>query len=273
MYQIITIIQSTPPILWKTGEHMLSFIGLGLYDGEDISLKGLKKIKEADHIFLEGYTSRLMGIKICEMEDQYGKTVTALGREDVEQHPDTILEYARVGPVVFLTGGDPMVSTTHADLRIRAAERGIQTEIIHASSIISAVCGLSGLQNYRFGKSCSVPYPTENWFPLTPYETISANLALNLHTLVYLDIQSDRYMSVPEAVRLIVEMAEKKGKPVPTLFIGIARAGSDNPTVIAGDADTLINADFGPPLHVLLVPADLHPIEEDYIRTFAGYHD
>ncbi len=148
---------------------MLSFVGLGLYDGgEDISLKGLRKIREADHIFLEGYTSRLMGIKICEMEDQYGKTVTVLGREDVEQHPDTVLEYAKEGPVVFLTGGgDPMVSTTHADLRIRAAERGgIKTEIIHCSSIISAVCGLSGgLQNYRFGKSCSVPFPAKNWFP------------------------------------------------------------------------------------------------------------
>lgn len=252
---------------------MLSFVGLGLYDGEDISLKGLRKIQEADHVFLEGYTSRLMGIKICEMEDQYGKTVTVLGREDVEQHPDKILEYAKEGPVVFLTGGDPMVSTTHADIRIRAAERGIKTEIIHASSIISAVCGLSGLQNYRFGKSCSVPFPAENWFPITPFETISANLGLNLHTLVYLDIQSERYMSVSEAISLISVMAEKKNEKMPELFIGIARAGSENPTVIAGNAETLAHADFGPPLHVLIVPAALHPIEEDYIRTFAGYHD
>ncbi len=81
-------------------------------------------------------------------------------------------------------------------------------------------------------------------------------------------------MSVSEAVNLISEMAEKKNEPMPKLFIGIARAGSENPTVIAGDAETLVNADFGPPLHVLIVPAKLHPpIEEDYIRTFAGYHD
>ncbi len=252
---------------------MLSFVGLGLYDGEDISLKGLRKIKEADHVFLEGYTSSLMGIKICELEDQYGKTVTVLGREDVEQHPDTVLAYAKEGLVVFLTGGDPMVSTTHADLRIRAAQEGVKTEIIHSSSILSAVCGLSGLQNYRFGKSCSVPFPAENWFPVTPFETISANLALDLHTLVYLDIQAEKYMTIAEALSLITAMADKKNASLPGLFVGIARAGSEHPTVIAGDAETLAKADFGMPLHVLIVPASLHPIEEDYLRTFAGYHD
>ena len=189
---------------------MLSFIGLGLFDGEDISLKGLKKIQSADHVFLEGYTSRLMGIKICEMEDLYGKTVIVLGREDVEQHPDTILEYARDSDVAFLTGGDPMVSTTHADLRIRAAERGIRTEIIHGSSISSAACGLCGLQNYRFGKSCSIPFPSKGWFPTAPLDTILSNQSLNLHTLVYLDIQQERYMTVPQAIELIEEMAEKE---------------------------------------------------------------
>lgn len=80
-------------------------------------------------------------------------------------------------------------------------------------------------------------------------------------------------MSVSEAIGLISVMAKKKNEPLPELFIGIARAGSENPTVIAGNAETLLNADFGPPLHVLIVPATLHPIEEDYIRTFAGYHD
>ncbi len=40
---------------------MLTFIGLGLYDKRDISEKGLYLIRNADHVFLEGYTSRLMG--------------------------------------------------------------------------------------------------------------------------------------------------------------------------------------------------------------------
>jgi diphthine synthase len=249
---------------------MLSFIGLGLFDGEDISIKGLKKIQAADHVFLEGYTSRLMGIKICEMEDLYGKSVIVLGREDVEQHPDTILEYARDSDVAFLTGGDPMVSTTHADLRCRAAERNIPTEIIHGSSISSAVCGLSGLQNYRFGKSCSVPFPAKGWFPTAPLDTILSNQSLNLHTLVYLDIQQERYMTVPQAIELIEEMAEKQHKEPPRLCVGIARAGSKTPHIRAGDAETLKGHDFGDPLHVLVIPAQLHLIEEEYLTAFAG---
>ncbi len=127
----------------------------------------------------------------------YGKPVHLLGREDVEQHPDEILNKAERENVVFLCAGDPMVSTTHADLRMRAASRGIKTAIIHAASISSAVCGLSGLQNYRFGKSCSVPFPQKNWFPTTSIDVIAQNLSLRLHTLVYLDIQDDTVYDSP----------------------------------------------------------------------------
>ncbi len=141
-----------------------------------------------------------MGTSYEELRRYYGKPVHLLGREDVEQHPEELLTKAESADVVFLCAGDPMVSTTHADLRMRAAARGIKTAIIHAASISSAVCGLSGLQNYRFGKSCSVPFPQKNWFPTTSIDVIAQNLSLRLHTLVYLDIQDERYMTVQEAI-------------------------------------------------------------------------
>ncbi len=178
---------------------LLTFIGLGLYDKTDVSEKGLTAIRDADHVFLETYTSRLMGTSHEELQGHYGKPVNLLGREDVEIHPENILAKAEHEQVVFLCAGDPMVSTTHADLRMRAALRGIKTAIIHAASISSAVCGLSGLQNYRFGKSCSVPFPQKNWFPKTSIDVIAQNLSLRLHTLVYLDIQDDRYMTGPRS--------------------------------------------------------------------------
>lgn len=146
---------------------MLTFVGLGLYDLGDISLKGLECIRDADTVYLEAYTSRLMGTGIAEMEALFGKEIRVLGREDVEQDPQDIIEDAVRGRVAFLTAGDPMVSTTHADLRMRAAAAGVATSIIHASSISSAAPGLSGLQNYRFGKSCSIPFPAKGWFPTT----------------------------------------------------------------------------------------------------------
>jgi diphthine synthase len=248
---------------------MLTFVGLGLYDKTDVSEKGLACIRSADYVYLECYTSLLMGTTIEELGNYYGKPVHPLFRQDVEQSPEPMLERAEKWNVVFLCAGDPMVSTTHADLRMRAAERGIRTAIIHAASIASAVCGISGLQNYRFGKSCSVPFPQKNWSPITPIEVIAQNLTLRLHTLVYLDIQNERYMTVSEAVTLLEKMAEKKGCRVP-LYVGIARAGSDEPVVIAGSPEKILAADFGPPLHILIVPAELHDMEREYLETFAG---
>jgi diphthine synthase len=251
------------------GVPVLTFVGLGLYDKTDVSEKGLACIRNADHVFLECYTSLLMGTTIEEMGNYYGKQIHPLFREDVEQHPEAMLEKAETGNVVFLCAGDPMVSTTHADLRMRAAKRGIKTAIIHAASIASAVCGVSGLQNYRFGKSCSVPFPQKNWSPTTSIEVIAQNLSLRLHTLVYLDIQDERYMTVPEAVALLEDMAEKKGCRIP-LYVGIARAGSAEPVIIAGPAERVRTGDFGPPLHILIVPAELHEMEREYLEMFAG---
>jgi diphthine synthase len=210
-----------------------------------------------------------MGASYEELKRHYGKPVCLLGREEIEQHPDELLSKAVSKNVVFLCGGDPMVSTTHADLRMRAASRGIKTAIIHAASISSAVCGLSGLQNYRFGKSCSLPFPQKNWFPTTSIDVIAQNLLLRLHTLVYLDIQDKRYMTVPEAIVLLEQMAEEKKMHIP-LYVGIARAGSDDPLVRAGSADTLKSVNFGPPLHILIVPAELHDMERSYLEMFAG---
>jgi diphthine synthase len=258
------------PVDFRKGRGtMLTFIGLGLYDKTDISEKGLNTIRNADHIFLEIYTSRLMGTSYAELQEYYGKTVSLLGRSDVEQHPEELLRRAESENVVFLCAGDPMVSTTHTDLRMRAAARGIKTAIIHAASISSAVCGLSGLQNYRFGKSCSLPFPQKNWFPTTSIDVIMQNLSLRLHTLVYLDIQEERYMTVPEAVVLLEQMAAEKKIALP-LYVGIARAGSDEPVVRAGPAAALRSIDFGPPLHILIVPAELHDMEQSYLEMFAG---
>ncbi len=248
---------------------MLTFVGLGLYDKEDVSEKGLARIRNSDDIFLECYTSHLMGTTIRDLEKYYGKPVHPLYRADVEQHPEEILDCAAQGNVVFLCAGDPMVSTTHADLRMRAGKRGIQTDIIHAASIASAICGLSGLQNYRFGKACSVPFPQKNWFPTSPIDVIAENLKHNLHTLVYLDIQDDRYMTVNEAVEILEMLARKKEIEIP-LYVGIARAGSGAPVVRAGTAKEISAGEFGPPLHILIVPAELHDMEREYLEMFAG---
>jgi diphthine synthase len=241
---------------------MLSFVGLGLFDEKDVSLKGLKAIRQADEVYVEFYTSRLMGTDQATMEALYGRPLTVLGRDK---------------DVVFLTGGDTMVSTTHVDLRLRAHRLGIPVRLIHGSSIVSAVCGLSGLQNYRFGRAATVPYPYTSSrgntvISETPFDTVLQNLEMDLHTLVFLDIDLEKgYMTVREAVRLLLEVDGRRGGLLAgRLGVGIARAGSPAPVVKADYLPELGNYDFGEPLHILVIPASLHFVEAEALAELAG---
>jgi diphthamide biosynthesis methyltransferase len=64
-------------------------------------------------------------------------------------------------------------------------------------------------------------------------------------------------------------MAKIQKVGLPALMVGVARAGSSVPRIIAGSPDMLQSLDFGPPLHILVVPADLHPVEAEYLERFA----
>ena len=248
---------------------MLWFVGLGLWDLEDVSLRGRRVIGEADRVFLEGYTSRLGGTTVEAMETAWGRPVTVLGREGVENEPEAVLEAARTGTAVFLVPGDPMVSTTHVDLRLRAHALGIETRVVHGASIATAAPGLAGLQNYRFGPATSLPFSHGSWRPTSPAAAVRENLERGLHTLVYLDIQPGRCMLIPEALDLLEAGAADLGFEVP-LYVGCARAGSPDPVVAAGTADRLRKVDFGEPLHVVIVPGELHVMEREYLEAFAG---
>lgn len=255
---------------------MLTFIGLGLYDEKDITVKGLEAVKRADIVYAEFYTSHLMGTTVGKMEEFYGKRITVLTREDIEQTPSW-LSRAKEENVVLLSGGDAMVATTHIDLRLRAADMGIGTAVIHAPSISSAVSGLCGLQNYRFGKSTTIPFPYtrrgKTIISEAPYDTIKMNKRNDLHTLVFLDINSERgFMEIKDAVPVLLEMEERRGEGVlaDTLAIGVARAGSGSPSVHADYIGKLKDYDFGAPLHTLVIPAGLHFIEAEALVKLCG---
>ena len=97
----------------------LVFVGLGLYDETDISLKGLQEIKQCDEVFAEFYTTKLGQFDQKAFEKFIGKKIEVLSREETEKG-DRIIDAATQNHVVFLTGGDPMIATTHVDLRLRA---------------------------------------------------------------------------------------------------------------------------------------------------------
>ena len=252
---------------------MLTFVGLGLYDETDVSLKGLEAIRDADVVYAEFYTSRLMGTSLEKMGQLYGKRIVVLSREDVEQRPkESVLKDAADRRVVFLTGGDAMVATTHVDLRLRAKKLGIETRIVNGASVQSAVCGLTGLQNYRFGKAATIAFPYKGNVSETPYDTLKINKTNDLHTLLFLDIDREKgFMTVNQGIDLLLEVERRRreGLVAGALCIGIARAGSPCPCVRAGKIEALRSFDFGGPLHIMVVPAGLHFIEEEALQAFA----
>jgi len=255
---------------------MLTFVGLGLYDEKDVSVKGLETIREADLVYAEFYTSRLVGVSLDDLSEFYGKEVRLLSREEVEVDPQGWMSEARDKKVAFLVGGDPMISTTHLDLRLRALRMGIETHIIHSSSIVTAVSGLTGLQNYRFGRSTSIPYPYvaggKRIVATSPYEVVVDNLERDLHTLLFLDIQPDRLMTSSEGAALLLEMETINGgdRLAAALGVGVARAGSEDAKVLADWLPRLAEHDFGGPLHILVVPARLHFMEAEALVALAG---
>jgi diphthine synthase len=254
---------------------MLTFVGLGLYDEHSITVQGREAIADADRVFAEFYTSRLVGATVADLEAYHDVDVEVRDRPGVEQHPDDILEAARSGDAVFLTAGDTMISTTHVDLRLRAIDRGIETRVVHGTTAQTAASSLTGLQNYRFGKATTLPFESSHGgsgVPDSVIETIEANRERGLHTLVFLDITVDAereaYMTAAEAAHLLADHWDGDA-----LGVAIARAGSPDPGLWADRLASLATMEFGAPLHMLVLPAELHYLERDALATLASGPD
>jgi diphthine synthase len=252
----------------------LVFIGLGLNDEQGITIKGLEEIKSADSVFMENYTSHMPDFSLERFEALCGKNVRLVNRQTLEdENGKTILEAAKKGKTVFLVPGDPFIATTHVTLRIDAEKQGIKTRIIHGISIISAIVSLSGLHNYKFGKTVTVPF-SEN-FSETPYQVIAQNKQIGLHTLCLLDLKANenQYLSINQALKMLIEVEQERKLGVftpDTVAVGIARAGNSNPTLKAGFVKDLENFDFGKPPYSLIIPGELHFMEVEALMAFGG---
>lgn len=251
----------------------LVFVGLGLHDEKGITLRGLEEARSADTVFAEFYTSALLGTRIAAVEALVGKAVLRLTREQVETGT-VILEAARDRRVTFLVAGDPMVATTHVDLRLRAAAAGIPTRIVHGVSIQGAAAGALGLQAYKFGRTTTVPFPSPGFHPTSPLDPIRENRRAGLHTLVLLDLREDgTFLGPKEAIASLLDMAKAVSAQEfgpDTLVCVLSQVGSPDVRIVSGAARDIAARDVGPPLHCLVVPGSLHFLEKDALVAFAG---
>ena len=248
----------------------LYLIGIGLNDEKDVSAKGLEAIRGCDEVYLENYTS-LINCSIERLEKYYGRKIRVVDRKFVEQ-TDALTESAKRGNAALLVIGDPFGATTHVDLMLRCKKEGVRFRIINNASILTAV-GITGLQIYKFGKTTSIPYPDKNFRPETSYEVINQNKILGLHTLVLLDLKPelDRFMSIRESIEILLEIESRRKQKVfgpETFCVGAARIGSSDFSVMPGSASELLKHDFGREPHSLIVPGELHFVEEEALETW-----
>ena len=249
------------------------FVGLGLCDEMGISLRGLEEVKTADKAFIELYTNLMPEFSIRSFERISGKELYVVSRKELEEeNGEAVLGVAESGKAVLLVPGDPFIATTHVALRIHAEKLGIETRIVHGASILSAVIGLSGLHNYKFGKSVTIPFSETSE---TPYEVVAQNKRFGLHTFCLLDVKVEEstYMKVPEALKFLLRIEDKRKEEIltkDTVVVGVARAGSSHPTVKAGFLKDLLDYDFGDPPHSMVLPGSLHFMEAEALIVLAG---
>jgi diphthine synthase len=246
----------------------LVFIGLGLHDEEGLSIRGQREAKSCDFLFAEFYTAVMPGLGTDGLERLVGKQVQVISRNEVEEKPERIiLSKSKTNKVGFLVPGDPMVATTHVDLRIRAEKAGIKTRVIHAASVVAAAAGVTGLQSYKFGRTVTIPVSSQDQFPETITTNIKANSEAGLHTLVLLeiDVENNRHVTIPEALKAIVSTVGSG-----TLVVGIARLESPDMIVKAGTVTDLAKTEFGEPPYALIIPGRLHFMESEALELFCG---
>ena len=249
----------------------VAFIGLGLNDEKGITLQGLEEARRADAAFVEFYTNIMPGLDLSRLERLIGKKVRVLNRSQLENEMGRELEEsAKRGSVAFLVPGDPMVATTHISLRLELAKSGINTRIIHSSSITSAICGATGLQSYKFGKTTTIPYDPP--LPASVLETIRENRSRGLHSLLLLDVRSGPggQLTIPEALARILSA---DGDLKKFLVVGVARVGALDEKVKAGSLLVLTRESFGSPSQSIIIPGRLHFMEAEALKILAGAQD
>jgi diphthine synthase len=242
---------------------MLYLIGTGLYYLNDLPLRAVDELRECDEILLERYTN-LNDISFLErLEKEIGKKIEVVGREIMESN--IILDKASKEKLAVLIPGDPLAATTHFSLIQECKAKNIQIQVIHSSSIFSAV-GETGLSLYKFGGTTSIPIYSEHFHPESFFNIIEKNIKCGYHSLVLLEVRNrEEFVSPAKAVEILKKIENKKEIKIIDWknVIVISRIGSiDQRMININDID--LNS-LEPPCS-LVIPGELSENEKEALK-------
>jgi len=251
----------------------LAFVGLGLGDERGLSDRAREVLAASDVVFAEEYTAVAPPGTLDRLAKEIGRPVERLDRPLLESEGPILAALAAHPRVALLVVGDPFAATTHIALRLGAEHAGHTWTYYPNASILTAAAGFLGLMHYRFGRTVSLPLPTENFTPTSPLEQIAANRTRDLHTLVLLDLRPEegRFLTAGQALSVMRERDPNGALLADTDRVAVvARVGRPDARAWVGTFAGLRSVDFGPPMHALVVLAPtLHFEEEEAVRRYA----
>ncbi len=242
---------------------MLYLIGLGIGSEKDISLKGLEACEKAKEVYAELYTASWPG-DFRKLEKMIGKKITIIQRKNMEEEVSQLVKRGKSKTIAVLVPGDPLTATTHLNVLMEAREQGVKTDIIHSSSILTAVAE-TGLSLYNFGKTVTIVRPAKDYSPTSFYDAAAENRKLGMHTLLLLDIDMD----TGEGLEILLKIEQEKKKGLidsDKFFIAASGIGSGKGTIMYDKVLELLKRPLDPPA-VLILPGNMHFTEEEFLKS------
>jgi len=260
---------------------MLKLIGLGL-SIDSLPLGNLKKILSCNEVIIDSYTSIWFpNIHLIEsLLMQLGKKVWIASRNHLEgSGVKNIIDKSLGKDVCILVSGDPLIATTHSSIITEALTKHVEVEVVPAVSIFNAAISLSCLQAYRFGKMATIVSPKNGIVYEYPFEVIKMNRLQNMHTLLLLeiDVEKNYYMKPNEAIKMLLEIQERKTEKIISLkdtiiILGDVMSCKQKVWIMSVEAALRAENEFQyNNLYTIIIPSDkLHPVEKeclDLIKT------
>lgn len=246
---------------------MLHIVGLGIKD-ESLPHDTENIIRNADVVYLETFTSPDINTSrirsMCPKLQMAPRWLVEDGRR--------ILNESETKDVVLASYGDPLVATTHTELRVRAIQRGIMVNVVHGPSAVTTLVGECGLHHYMMGRMATIM--SEDILLETPYMVSYRNAVLGNHTLLLLEYNQDAnfFLKADAALKKLsdAEKNYRRGVFTPDSYCVVAcRIGTKKQLVVSGKISSLKAYDFGEPPHSIVLVGRLHFTECDAIRALS----
>ena len=253
---------------------MLWFVGTGINGYRGLSIAALDVLRKCDIVYIERFTSALSEVDLQGLNSLLEIQTKPVQRWFVEDGRD-LLEAARTKDVALVTYGDPLIATTHSELRSRAVKDSIKTAVLHSASGIASIIGESGLHVYKFGRM--VTMMSELHSAVTVYDTIFQNLLAGSHTLILTeykhndDESKEPFFLDPSSVfRMLIDAEHVHKHEIfsnDTFAVVASRVGVQDQKIISGKVKSLLKVEFGIGPHSVIIPGALHFTETQALAS------